>query len=132
MTSTDKLIWYNIGMDAKWNRTDIPFKVERSAAGSLSKQMTDGLREAIVSGHYKPGDVLPTILEWSKLLDVSIRVPEAAVAALQAGADILLGTRDYPKVFEAVVAAVESGRLSEERINQSVRRILALRQSIKK
>ena len=82
MTSTDKLIWYNIGMDAKWNRTDIPFKVERSAAGSLSKQMTDGLREAIVSGHYKPGDVLPTILEWSKLLGVSIRVPEAAVAAL--------------------------------------------------
>lgn len=56
---------------------------------------------------------------------------EAAVAALQAGADILLGTRDYPKVFEAVVSAVESGRLSEERINQSVRRILALRQSIK-
>jgi len=63
-------------------RRHIPFKVERSAAGSLSKQMTDGLREAIVSGFYKQGDVLPTILEWSKLLGVSIRVPEAAVAAL--------------------------------------------------
>ena len=56
---------------------------------------------------------------------------EAAVAALEAGADILLGTREYPKVFEAVVAAVQSGRLSEERIDESVRRILALRQSIK-
>ena len=63
-------------------RRYIPFKVERTAAGSLSKQMTDGLREAIVSGFYKPGEVLPTILEWSKLLGVSIRVPEAAVAAL--------------------------------------------------
>ena len=69
-------------MGAKLSKSDLPFRVERSAAGSLSKQMTDGLREAIVSGRYKPGDVLPTILEWSNLLDVSIRVPEAAVAAL--------------------------------------------------
>jgi DNA-binding LacI/PurR family transcriptional regulator len=66
----------------KWRKADLPFKVERSAAGSLSKQMTDGLREAIASGRYKAGDVLPTILEWSKLLGVSIRVPEAAIAAL--------------------------------------------------
>ncbi|MBR2839454.1 MAG: LacI family DNA-binding transcriptional regulator [Kiritimatiellae bacterium] len=61
---------------------DVPFRVERSAAGSLSKQMTDGLRDAIVSGHYRPGEVLPTIVEWARLLGVSIRVPEAAVAAL--------------------------------------------------
>ena len=66
----------------KWKKEDVPFRVERSAAGSLSKQMTDGLREAIVSGRYKSGDVLPTILEWSRLLGVSIRVPEAAVSAL--------------------------------------------------
>ncbi len=69
-----------VGRD--WTAKDIPFKVERSAPGSLSKQMTDGLREAIVSGHFKPGDILPTILEWSHLLGVSIRVPEASVAAL--------------------------------------------------
>ena len=66
----------------KWKKEDVPFRVERSAAWSLSKQMTDGLREAIVSGRYKSGDVLPTILEWSRLLGVSIRVPEAAVSAL--------------------------------------------------
>lgn len=66
----------------KWRKEELPFKVERSAAGSLSKQMTDGLREAIASDRYKAGDVLPTIVEWSKLLGVSIRVPEAAIAAL--------------------------------------------------
>ena len=71
-----------MGERTKWTAKDIPFKVDRAAAGSLSKQMTDGLREAIVSGVFKPGTVLPTILEWSKLLGVSIRVPEAAVAAL--------------------------------------------------
>ena len=71
-----------MGERRKWTPKDLPFKVEREVAGSLSKQLTDGLREAIVSGHFKPGTVLPTIVEWSKLLGVSIRVPEAAVAAL--------------------------------------------------
>ena len=66
----------------KWKKEDVPFRVECSAAWSLSKQMTDGLREAIISGRYKSGDVLPTILEWSRLLGVSIRVPESAVSAL--------------------------------------------------
>ena len=37
----------------KWKKEDVPFRVERSAAVSLSKQMTDGLRETIVSGRYK-------------------------------------------------------------------------------
>ena len=66
----------------KWKKEDVPFTVERSSAGSLSKQMTDGIREAIASGRFKAGNVLPTIVEWAKLLGVSIRVPEAAVSAL--------------------------------------------------
>lgn len=60
----------------------MPFSIGRNKAGSLSEQMAYGIRQAIASRFYKPGDVLPTILEWSKLLNVSIRVPEAAVAAL--------------------------------------------------
>jgi DNA-binding LacI/PurR family transcriptional regulator len=66
----------------KWTPRDVPFKVDRAAPGTLSKQMADGIREAIVSGRFKPGDILPTILEWSHLLGVSIRVPEKAVATL--------------------------------------------------
>ena len=66
----------------KWTSKDVPFKVDRAAPGTLSKQMADGVREAIASGHFKPGDILPTILEWSHLLGVSIRVPETAVATL--------------------------------------------------
>lgn len=52
---------------------------------------------------------------------------EACILALQAGADVLLCVKDYPKCFEAVLAAVASGRLSEERLNQSVTRILKLK-----
>ena len=34
------------------------------------------MRQAIVTGRYVPGETLPTILEWSRMLGVSIRVPE--------------------------------------------------------
>ena len=63
-------------------RTKIPFRIDRSRPRSLVGQMTDGLRDAIVTGYYKPGDTLPTIHEWTRALDVSIRVPEGALANL--------------------------------------------------
>jgi hypothetical protein len=41
--------------------------------------------------------------------------------------DIVLGPQNFVKAFDAVVKAVEDGTLTEERINQSVRRILKLK-----
>ena len=52
---------------------------------------------------------------------------ESAVMTLQAGADIVLMPEDLPEAFEAVVAAVEDGTLPEARIDESVRRVLALK-----
>ena len=52
---------------------------------------------------------------------------EAAVGSLKAGVDIVLGPRYFTKAFDAVMAAVNNGTISEERINQSVRRILKLK-----
>ena len=52
---------------------------------------------------------------------------EAAVGSIQAGADIVLGPRYFTEAFDAVIAAVNNGTISEERINQSVRRILKLK-----
>ena len=60
----------------------VPFRIDRTRPRALVRQMTDGLRDAIVNGYYKPGDRLPTIHEWTHLLDVSIRVPEGALANL--------------------------------------------------
>jgi beta-N-acetylhexosaminidase len=48
-----------------------------------------------------------------------------AVAALEAGADILLMPPDAAAAIEGVVRAVRSGRLTEARIDHSVRRVLA-------
>ncbi|BCJ47104.1 beta-N-acetylhexosaminidase [Actinoplanes ianthinogenes] len=53
------------------------------------------------------------------------RVP---VLALKAGADMLLMPPKFDVAYQAVLGAVASGELTEERIDQSVRRILALKQ----
>ncbi|MFC6578765.1 glycoside hydrolase family 3 protein [Planomonospora parontospora] len=52
---------------------------------------------------------------------------EVAVRAVLAGADLLLMPPDYPKAHGAVLAAVRSGRISGERLDESVRRLLKLK-----
>ena len=55
---------------------------------------------------------------------------EAAVLAVEAGCDILLMPYDYREAFDAVVKAVQSGRLSETRIDQSINRIMNLKERL--
>ena len=52
---------------------------------------------------------------------------EATVGCIQAGVDIVLGPQNFVQAFDAVIAAVNNGTITEERINQSVRRILKLK-----
>lgn len=54
-------------------------------------------------------------------------VEDACIMAIKAGVDILLCVREYPRVFDAVIAAVRHGEIPESRIDESVRRILALK-----
>ena len=60
----------------------IPFKVERMRGSTLVEQVVDGLRQAILSGFYKPGDLLPPITDLAKGLGVSDIVTRAAVKTL--------------------------------------------------
>lgn len=53
---------------------------------------------------------------------------EAAVLAVQAGADILLMPNGLAEAFDAVVAAVEEGAIPESRIDESAARVLALKE----
>ncbi len=48
---------------------------------------------------------------------------EAAVMAIQAGADMLLMPEDFEAAYNAVLAAVQDGTISEERIDESLNRI---------
>lgn len=53
---------------------------------------------------------------------------EAVVMAIKAGADIILMPNDVSLAYRSILEAVTSGELSEERIEQSVRRILAFKE----
>ena len=52
---------------------------------------------------------------------------EAAVLAIKAGTDIVLMPENYTEAFESILEAVTRGEISEERIDESVMRILSLK-----
>ena len=56
---------------------------------------------------------------------------EATLLSLEAGADIVLGPKDFIKAFDAVVEAVKDSTLTEARIDESVRRVLRLKAQIR-
>ena len=58
-------------------------------------------------------------------LTIYFNQDEAAVRALEAGADLLLKPADNDAAFRGVREAVRSGRLTEKRIEESARRVLA-------
>ncbi|MDX2129070.1 MAG: glycoside hydrolase family 3 N-terminal domain-containing protein [Chloroherpetonaceae bacterium] len=73
--------------------------------------VTDGMRMAGVRKFYSAG--------------------EAAIAAIDAGIDIILDSPDITEAYASVLSAVQIGRISEERINESARRILVAKEWLK-
>lgn len=56
---------------------------------------------------------------------------EAAIKALQAGADMILMPEDYETAYNGVLEAVNNGTLTEERINESLRRVFRVKRKDK-
>jgi beta-N-acetylhexosaminidase len=79
----------------------------RGRLGFAGLIVTDALDMQGITKHWRPG--------------------EAAVKSLQAGADVLLMPPDPEAAIDAVLRAVEDGRISAERIDESVNRVLALK-----
>lgn len=52
---------------------------------------------------------------------------EAAIRALKAGADMVLMPEDFKLAYEGVMEAVKDGTISEERINNSLKRVFRIK-----
>ena len=76
----------------------------REELGFTGLLVTDALRMGAITAEYGAG--------------------EAAVLALEAGSDVILIPASVPSAVEAIVGAVEEGRVPRERLDRSVRRIL--------
>ena len=61
----------------------MPFQVDHKLSVNIATQVTDGIRQAILSGFYKPGDLLPKALDFTRGLHVSIRATQAAYRTLK-------------------------------------------------
>lgn len=79
----------------------------REELGFYGVVITDSLRMKAVTSHWSSG--------------------EAAVMAVQAGVDLLLCPADPEEAVGALLDALEQGQLSQERIDESVLRILELK-----
>lgn len=73
--------------------------------------ITDAMSMGAISDNYQPA--------------------EAAVKAIQAGIDIVLDPKDFDAAYQGVLAAVKSGKISQEQVNQSVTRIVATKLQLK-
>ena len=98
----------------------LPKVIGDDTPASLSSYiMTDLLREEL---GYK-GIIVTDALAMKAVID-EYSSDEAAVRALEAGADILLLPEDFELAYQGVLKAVNEGRLSGERIDQSLQRII--------
>ena len=62
---------------------EMPFKVDHKLRVNIETQVTDGIRQAILTGFYKPGDFLPKAVDLTRGLHVSIRATKAAFRTLK-------------------------------------------------
>jgi beta-N-acetylhexosaminidase len=138
-------------LTAGWGRLDslelVPFRAA-VAAGTSAVMSAHLAFPALANGVARPGTVMPEVLTGllrdslgfeglvvTDALDMGALVRaygagEAAVLALIAGADLLLQPAGTANAVNALMRAVESGRVSEARLDRSVRRVLALKQRL--
>lgn len=92
---------------------------DNNVPSSLSRKViTDTLRGELGF----QGVIITDALNMTAITDY-YTPEEAAVMAIEAGADMLLMPEDFEKAYEAVLAAVQEGKITEERIDQSLERI---------
>jgi beta-N-acetylhexosaminidase len=82
----------------------------RKELGFTGLVVTDAMRMGGITSHYEPG--------------------EAAILAILAGSDQILMSSDTDAAVKAVLAAVKSGRISEARIDESVKRVLDVKKRL--
>lgn len=95
------------------------------------KDMPCSLSEEVVTGLLRDmlgfdGIVVTDAMNMQAVTDYHSPA-EAACLAVKAGVDIILMPQDFMAAYEGLLAAVQCGDISEDRINESVYRILRLK-----
>lgn len=89
---------------------NLPFSIDRSSRIKLPYQVADGLRSAIQSGVWKPGERIPSVRELKAALGVSVRAPMEALQML-AGEGIITLREKCGAVVASVCQPLVKGRV---------------------
>jgi beta-N-acetylhexosaminidase len=148
-TGTDSHIALPV-ITASWGRLDsvelVPFRAAIAAGVKVVMSAHIAL-PGIDRGQVRPGTVVPEVL--TGILRDSLRFnglvvtdalnmsgvaaaygPEAGVRAFLAGADLLLQPADPGAAISAMEAAMARGEITPERLDRSVRRVLAIKKEL--
>ena len=90
---------------------NLPFSIDRSSRIKLPYQVADGLRSAIQSGVWKPGERIPSVRELKAALGVSVRAPMEALQML-AGEGIITLREKCGAVVASVCQPLVKGRVT--------------------
>ena len=138
--SHEKTVTSNSTLKQLKNREFLPFKagIEAGAdcvlAGPIALPEVTGdtvpatLSEKIITGILRKelgfnGVIITDSMQMGAVTN-SYTSAEAAVKAVQAGVDVILMPEDFVQAYEGVLNAVKNGEISEERIDESVYRIM--------
>jgi beta-glucosidase-like glycosyl hydrolase/CubicO group peptidase (beta-lactamase class C family) len=103
---------------------NVPALDSSGAPTTLSKPVVTGLLRQQMG--FK-GVVFTDAMNMKGVIE-KVPTGEAEIRAILAGNDVLEFSKSVPVALKAVLAAVDSGRISQARIDESCRRILALKQ----
>lgn len=101
----------------------LPNILEDDTPASMSEEVIQGMLRTDLEFD---GVVITAAMD-QEAVTTRYSASEAAVQAVQAGADILLMPEDFEEAYQGVLRAVKSGTITEERIDQSVKRILEVK-----
>jgi beta-N-acetylhexosaminidase len=110
------------GIDAIMTAHIAVVGVEGAAAGPAT--LSRGFMSGVLRDEMHFGGMLFTDAMTMGGVAKRYGATEPLIMALEAGADVLLMPRSIPDAIETIMTAVKTGRLSEARIDSSVRRIL--------
>lgn len=97
----------------------------RIEAGGLPATLSEKMLTGVLRNELKFDGVIFTDAMNMQGVAAHYETGDAAVRAVKAGADIVLYPPDVEKAFMGIKGAVERGEISEARLDQSVRRVLA-------
>lgn len=101
-------------------------KIDSTYPASISERIiTDVLREQL--GY--EGIIITDDMTMKAILN-NLEIGESAVSAVKAGNDIVLVAHNYAnvkKAIDSIIKAIENGEITEQRIDESVKRILSIK-----